>query len=332
MTLQIQHRGLYFSTAQIQAAKEQRADNPALQMAWQWLQAVPGDLLREEKPKQAGDAPLQIHKPQLRGLAATMEAAFRFCFDGDEAAGLQAVEALYADRGLYDAQTRLETLMHILASAQIYEMLHQHSDFGRIRAAWHDSFADFSGSLLNTENPTPLEALWLLTLRIVRGIVLEDEAGFNTGVADFRRAVDTQIHPEGYLRFATDEQDGPTFERHVLGAAALSLAAEAATHAGTALWTYENRDVGVNTAATYLVYYYFYPDKWRWSDHLDEDETARIFRLYGAFIEMVTYHANPRGVELLLELQRPFFSVACGGFTTLSHGTTQKRKKRRWFS
>jgi hypothetical protein len=45
---------------------------------------------------------------------------------------------------------------------------------------------------------------------------------------------------------------------------------------------------------------------------------------------MAVAHKVPRGVEMLLDLQRPFFSAALGGLTTLTHYRPPVRKKG-WF-
>ena len=88
--------------------------------------------------------------------------------------------------------------------------------------------------------------------------------------------------------------------------------------------------MSLNTAVTYLVYYYFYPEKWRWDEQISREDTERLFRQYGAWLEIATSRANPRGVELLLEEQRPCFGPLVGGLTTLSHSETVKRRRFGW--
>ena len=139
--------------------------------------------------------------------------------------------------------------------------------------------------------------------------------------------INTGVHPEGYFKLlvvnATDKESA--FKDMVLACAALTLAAEAASQAGENLWQYEKRDVGLNTSVTYLVYYYFYPDKWRWGEgEMSDEYTQAIFTDIGAGLEISNRRVNPRGVELLLEDQRPFFNAYMGGLTTLSHIKTEK--------
>jgi hypothetical protein len=219
--------------------------------------------------------------------------------------------------------TLFETISTTVAAAHLAEMLHPF-----VSEAWRAEYAELSATVLATE-ASPLEKLWLIALTIVSGVVLEDEQRIEQGAAQFRKAVDEQIHPEGYLKPLVEgaKEAPPVFREMLLGLGALSLAAEAGEQIGLKLWNYELRDVGLNTAASYLVYYYFYPDKWRWGTGLSEADTQANFAEYGAFMEMLTSHVNPRGVELLLEEQRPFFSPTLGGLTSLSHSTTAKRKR-----
>ena len=324
MTFHPQHIGLYFGQTQIDEANKQRETDANLQDAWQWLLASPGEVVCEIKPLKKQDEPQIVYKPQLSAMDAAIAAAFRYCFDDDEASGQQAAQALTDT--LQDKNTLLATIMDTLAAAHLFEMMRPLTD-----EAWCQPFAQYTDTLLQANHPTYVEQVWLMTLGMVAGIVLEDEARVGQATQRFQQIVMEDIHPEGFVRPAVEKVKSDSFRRMTLTVAALSLAAEAATQAGVDLWAYEHREVSVNTAATYLVYYYFYPEKWRWEDAgLSEEKTQAIFRQYGAFIEMLTYRTHPRGVELLLEQQRPFFSAAVGGLTTLSHSKTQKRK-RRWF-
>jgi hypothetical protein len=172
----------------------------------------------------------------------------------------------------------------------------------------------------------------LLTLEIVAAIVLDEEGRFSPAVDQFRHIIDHDIHPEGYIKpvITAEPEEQATFQDMFLTLAALTLAAEAATQAGVDLWAYEKREVGLKTVAAYLLYYYFYPEKWHWKTAPTEEETRQLFKQYGAFMEIVTYRGQPRGVEMLLDEQRPLFSGLVGGLTTLTHSKISKRK-RRWF-
>jgi hypothetical protein len=109
--------------------------------------------------------------------------------------------------------------------------------------------------------------------------------------------------------------------RQVLVVEALTLMAEAAEHVGVDLWGYSFRGVSVMTAFSYIMYYYFFPDKWRW----DVNITNEPFREYGGFLELVNYHAYPKDLKPLLDDLRPIYDPPGGGLTTLSHGIVRKR-------
>ena len=329
MSFQPTHVGLYFTQNDIETARKEREKNDDLQTAWQWLLATTGDVIKEKKPQNEDDEPQQVIKPTLSPLAQLLNDALRYRFAEDKTAGERAVQVLQGGIGLQDAATFFDTVLVTLGAAHAFEMLRGNIPNHR---AWLASFETFSASLLQAADDVPyLEKLWLITLNIVSGVVLEDQTRFDTGVTAFRQVIDQDLHPEGYVKplVVGENNSEVAFKGMVLACAALTLAAEAATLAGENLWQYENRDVGINTAVTYLVYYYFYPKKWRWGeDELTEDQTQAIFEQMGAWIEISTRRANPRGVEILLEDRRPFFNASMGGLTTLTHFQTERRKKR----
>ncbi len=327
MVLTIEHLGLYFGQAEIDNANSQRDKQDNLQSAWQWLLASEGEIIKERKPLQKDADPIQVIKPALTAEQSLIEQAFRYRFADDIPAGESAAQFLQHDFKLADQATLLETITHTLLGAHAFEMLR---DLMPNATHWLNVFADFTGSLLQAyDEASYQEKLWLIALSIVSGVVLEDAGLFENGTALFRHVIDNDVHPEGYFKplVANATHKETAFGDMVLACAALTLAAEAATQAGENLWQYENRDVGINTAVTYLVYYYFYPDKWRWGeDDLTEEQTQAIFADLGAWIEISTRRVNPRGVELLLDDQRPFFNAYMGGLTTLSHFETKKPK------
>jgi hypothetical protein len=329
MAIPIPPAGLYFQSDQIDLVRAQVEKDAVLGLAWRWLQAEPGAVIGEVPAAVRGADPQPIVKPQLDAMEMTIEGALRYRFFNDLAAGQYAIEQLEGGFGHQMGANLLETLMLTLPAAQtcalMVPMLKDRS------GVWLKTFRDFSRHLLSAEaGAGVVEQSWLVALRIVSGILLGDDALKADGVARYRALVDSQIHPEGYIKAAVEGRDGQTFLRQMLTVAGLTLAAEAAYQTGEDLRGYENRDVSLNTAATYLVYYYFYPDKWRWDSDLTEDQTAALFRQVGAFMEMVVAHRVPRGVEMLLDVQRPLFSASMGGLTTLTHYRPPVRKKG-WF-
>lgn len=328
MTLNVTHFGLYFAQADVDNARSQREKEDDLQTAWQWLLASSGDVIKERKPIEKEGDPEQVIKPELDDMGHLMNLALRYRFAEDAEAGQQAVHILMSGYGLQDEATRYETITSMLAVAHVFEMVRDNMPDTQ---SWLSRFATVTDSLLRADDDaSTVDQFWLLTLKMVSAIVLENQSYFDEAITTYKQIIDTQIHPEGFFKPLSEraENKAIAFDEMVLACAALTLTAEAATHAGENLWNYENRDVGLNTSITYLVYYYFYPDKWRWGDDdLTEDHTQATFAELGAWIEISTRRVNPRGVELLLEDQRPFFSPYVGGLTTLTHFKTERPRR-----
>lgn len=311
------HIGLYFGEQAIEVARQKREERPQLDEAWRWLLAQPGDIIREEKPRREDEEPVILRKPVLDGIAAIIEGGFRYRFADDTNAAEQAAAALQAET--IPQQETLPALMQAVATAQTYELLHPVMGDGAL--PWREDFIAACHELLAAHDEANLQQrLWAMTLRIACGILTEDEAQVEAGATIFRDFIDTQIHPDGYIKpIAKSAESGQTFLRQTSATTALTLAAEAATQAGIDLWAYDNRGITPNTAASYLVFYYFYPQNWKWETGVTEDDTKAAFDQYGAFVEMTSYRAYTLGVEVMLEQIRPFFSPLAGGLTTLSH-------------
>jgi hypothetical protein len=321
--------GLYFGADQIERVRQQREQDAVVALAWRWLQAEPETVIGERRPSERGASAEPIVKPALSKVETALEAGLRYRFLNDREAGAYAARELLAGSGWQSAPTLLDTLMLCLPAAQTYALVQPL--LAERSAAWLGNFRDFSVHLLQSESDASfVEQVWLMALRMVCGVVTADQSMQNQAIQAFRAVIDQQIHPEGYLKAAVEVRDGQTYTRQMLAVAGLSLTAEAAFQSGTDLWAYEHRDVSLNTAVTYLVYYYFYPEKWRWEAGLTEETTHSLTTQIGAFMEMAVAHKVPRGVEMLLDLQRPFFSAALGGLTTLTHYRPPVRKKG-WF-
>lgn len=324
--------GLYFGEDAIAYVRANRDTDANLQAAWTWLLSEPGALVTEKKPHKKAKETIPVYKPQLEGLGAAIAAGFRFRFAGDESAGIEAADAL--QRGGIDWQqgaTLQEALLNTAAALHLFALVQP--ALGADALLWKEQQADWLKHLVQQEAQAAyVERCWLLLLRMTGGLLLGEDAWVEDAAEQFRHIINNDIHPEGFLRPAVEREkpDGRSLLRMLLAVGALSLAAEAAGHAGIDLWGYSNRDVGLNTAVTYIVYYYFYPEKWRWDDGLTREETDPLYKQYGAFIEIAASHDYPRGVELLLEAERPFFSAYTGGLTTISHSRTRPRPRVRW--
>src|SRR5688572_4862344 len=232
MTFQPVHFGLYFHSEHVAAAQAGRADAP-LNAAWEHLAAPPPD----------------------EPLFAALWLAYRYRFTGDTGAAEQA-GAQFLQSGVGE-ETTLEALRRLVVSAQVLELLRDSPAFD---PQWLAGFEALVQSHLEQTELLPDAAFWAVTVRITAGIVLENQALFDSGVADFRAIIDRQeIHAEGFLRTVAVSKGSHTLERQLDLVCALSLAAEAASLAGMNLWQHESRGVSVVTAAAYLVFYYFYP-------------------------------------------------------------------------
>lgn len=306
MTLAPHHYGLYFTQSHVEQARQAR-DRAPYQAAW--------NLLHSKEPK--GD------------VASAQWNALLYRFSSDDDAGSQAFALLTAEHILrFDPETRyLDRLAITLAWAQSFEMLRDHPAFSQeAQAQWLASFSD-TVEHLNRTITTGFRNLWLQALNLAAGVVLEREDLFETGVQEYQRAVREDIHPEGFVRGAVESGDGLGFYRQMRSVQALVLMAEAAQHAGVDLWGYTVRGVSLMTAATYVMYYHFRPDKWRWDEGLEE-VIPPFFRKHAGFMEMVNRRANrPRDIQMLLDDLRPIYDVYGGGLTTLTHGLATGRHR-----
>ena len=324
MSIFFQHQGLYFGSTQEKFIREQHEKNPILREAFGWLRAKPGEPIRAAQPDDE-DPFVSRYKPELTQIEVGLQAAFCSHFLADQsAAGL--IPGLLGS-ALHDQATLLESLMHGLTIAQTYEMTRSQI---KISESWVLQYTEYVRGLLESEKTSFLEEIWMIPLQIALATLTEDEALLADGAAQYRHIIDSTFHPEGFIGPAVQDPEGDTYEAMTLALAALTLAAEAATQSGVDLWDYENRGVGISTAAAYLTYYYYYPEKWRWADALTAEKTRAIFQKHGAFMEILTYRVYVRGIEMMFEEQRPFFGAHMGGLTTLTH-TAFQRKKRRWF-
>jgi hypothetical protein len=306
MTFAPDHFGLYFTRTHVEQARQAR-DREPYQSAW--------NLLHSREPK--GD------------VAGAQWNGFLYRFSNDEDAGSRALALLTAENALrFDAETRyLDRLAITLTWAQTFEMLRDYPAFSQEAQA--KGLARFSDTVehLNRTVTTGFRNLWLQALNLAAGIVLERQDLFQTGVQEYQRAVREDIHPEGYVRGAVESGDGLGFYRQMRSVQALVLMAEAAQHAGVDLWGYTVRGVSLMTTATYVMYYHFRPDKWRWDEGL-EAVIPPFFRKHAGFMEMVNRRDNrPRDIQRLLDDLRPIYDVYGGGLTTLTHGLAAGRHR-----
>lgn len=296
------HCGLYAAPAHIQQARQAREREP-FQDAWVRLTA---------QASPAWDHELIVN-------------ALRYRFDGQPQSGELALIALQNGVGLDAGQNRLDALMAAVTLAQAYELVRDHPAFpADAQSAWRARFARRADHLSAATDEALTEYAWNGLLQISSAVVLEDDARFEAGAQIYRQIIQNDIRPEGYLPRAVEGGDSGSLERQLLSVAALVLMAEAAEQVGVDLWSYAWRGISVITAASYCIYYYYYPDQWRWGS-VSEAESNATYKTKGGFLEMVNRRARPKDLQYLLKDLRPFFHPAIGGLTTLTHGVAAKK-------
>ncbi len=166
---------------------------------------------------------------------------------------------------------------------------------------------------------------WRALATTAAGVALADETLFTRGTDAYRAVIDHDIHPDGYLPKVVENPNG--YFEMLLTVQALTLNAEAAYRAGLDLWHYNNRGVSIVTAALYPLYYYFYPEKWKWGEQLTLEEVQPFFKSHGAYLEMLNLHIGrpTKAIDLILDEQRPLFDTFGGGMTTLTHAPMIRR-------
>lgn len=321
------HISLIFSQAQIETAKTHRLESP-FDEAWKLLDA--------HSPISAVEA------AQLNGL--------RYRFNKDVHAGaitLANLEThLSADLDLNRAIN--EVIVEAFVWTQCVELVRNHpnmtdsqlTQFIARLSGYHDQLAHYAD-----ENDLLVsESLWLMVFNMALSIVTEDKARFNACVATYKDAIDSEVHPEGYLPRAIDGETGlDNFINQIRSVQALVLMAEMARHVGVDLYAYNNRGVSVITAATYPLYYYFYPEKWKWveevykggkkieAETISDDDAKRIYREHAGFLEILNLYYDNRplkAIRMILDDLRPTYDMSSGGLTTLTHGYTERKRRR----
>jgi hypothetical protein len=262
-------------------------------------------------------------------LSALILNGLRYRFSDDQASGEEAITALSKGTGLSFARagSYFEAVATGVTLAHACELVRHHPGAVEWLNRWRRDYLGLCDELNHPlVNAGLVEHLWLGLLNLVSGIVLEADDRFETGTAIYRQAIQNEIRPEGYLPRAVEGGDGGSLYRELLSVAALALMAESAAHVGVNLWDYNSRGISVNTACAYLIYYYYYPEQWRW-DTVAEQDARALYKAYGGFFEMLNRRTRPKDLKLLLDDLRPFFNAAGGGLTTLTHGVGSGKKE-----
>jgi hypothetical protein len=306
-----QHTGIYFTGEHIQQAQRQRHTEP-YSAAWTQL----------------------CELPESDGLITAQLNGLRYRFAADDDAGEKTVNLLrHGDINIGEDTIYIEAVAVTLTLAQCFEMVRDHLAFPLAsQNAWLEAFATRVEQLNRPAYELlHFEHLWLNLLNLVAGIVLEQEDRFREAVKTYKTSIQYDIHPEGYIHKAVEVQDGHGLYRMLLSTQALILTAEAAAHAGENLWAYEYRGVSAMTPTPYLLYYYYYPDRWRWDTPLEKDAAQALYRRHAGFWDMAQRQKPSRDRKILLAELRPIYDVWGGGLTTLTHGGNVEPKRRGLF-
>ncbi len=313
---QPRHYGLYFSNENIQRARTQQNDDTGADV---WA------ILRQRKPL------------DLMEIAQWSGLLFRFADDVD--AGSRAVEILQQG-ATWEPGSKVDQIATLMTWAQCFEMVRDHPQFGK-SATWLEHFAE-AVSIANAERKALyVEQVWLNALNMAASIVLEDEHLFTRAATTFKEIIQRDVHPDGYIRPAAEGEKGLSLHRMLLTAQALILTAEAASHVGEDLWTFSERGVSALTPTPYLLYYYYYPEKWRWDADIEGNEVPAegdsllsvadiqaLYRRHGGLWEMAQRRSFSKDRQMLLNDLRPVVDVWGGGLVTLTHGFGEPTKRR----
>lgn len=315
------HYGLIFTAEHAQTAHQHQAAAPFHQ-AWTLL---------------------DTHQP-LTDFDHLLIKAFRYRLRDDQAAGDWVAHDLNTDHTWGSVDQQAES---VIAQAKAFFALSQAYELARE----HPQLASSDGLDRHHQKfdalPLPAEddfisGLWYSVARMAGGVVLEDQTLIDASADYFRQIINTEIHPEGNFRTAVKvDPESQSLTNQVFGTQALVLIAEMAEYIGLDLWGYENRGVSALTAATYTVFYFFYPDQWRWngseyrpSAGVSHEFGASLFRNNGGFIEIIArrYNKPLKAVTMALDSLRPIYDVYGGGVVTLTHAipTKPSRNRRRW--
>lgn len=300
------HEGLYFAPEQLTVARANAAVAP-FDEAW--------DALRERQP------------------SGPLDFAFRWRLLNEATSADRALGGLLrlANGGL-NASGTVERAALLVMALQTFELVRAAPGLDAADlAAWLDYAAEEADRQL-AEPDLPLhEALWQNLVRMASAIVLERDEQAQAAAVEFARVVREEIRPQGHLGRVVAGEDGGSLYRQIEATAALVLTAEAGHHAGFPLWDVEARGVSARTAALLPHYYFYTTEKWKWDRGVPVEGVQAHFHRFGGYLEIVHFRSPNRDIQVVLEDLRPLNTPLAGGWTTLSHGLPDKKKRRGLF-
>lgn len=172
-------------------------------------------------------------------------------------------------------------------------------------------------------------------LGFAAGAVFDSPAHIDAATASVRAMIDDgEIRPQGHIAGAVEADRSSklsAFARQVLCTKAVVLTAEMAAAQGIDLWGYNVRGVSASTAAMFPIYFFYTVKKWKFDAELTTDETQRVLRAHGGWIEMAARKLDHKDLYTLLADLRPVWDATGGGMTTLTHPPQAKPKRRGLF-
>lgn len=312
MITEYTHFGLIFTAQDVRNAQSHRAEEP-YQTAWEKFRTTTGE---------------DIH-------TVTFYDALRWCIEPEEKRFGYGIDALRNFPVMLTELTALsDASVHILrkrfGAIQAYEMLRDHPSYtDKIAQIFQDALAQWERPDIHDT----VTSAWDNAVKIAAGVALEDAALIDSAVEDVKAIIET-IHPAGYIPSIIHARpdDIQNFADTVSAVHALTLAAEAASQVGIDLWAHEKRTVSLMTAAFYPLYYYYYPEKWKWVEGLTQDYSQQIIRSAAGYLEIINRRRpNVRAVNLILKEVRPVIDLTSGGAFTLTHHPAPPPKRRGWF-
>jgi len=300
------HYGLFFTEAHLQLTQKNR-DKAPFSDAFQFLDT-----------------------PQTNPHAEMLLNAYRYRL-GDNNAGEASLSALSTWLVTAPSYDFLADMSQTLLTGHLIELIRPLLKTPQFIHEWEDNTAQ----LLQRETENTHEILWKGVVAMALGIITETESNIIRASAVYKHAIDDLLHPEGYMPSIVDHHNEVTgFTYQLQATQALVLIAEMAKHIGNDLYAYNKRGVSVMTACAYPLYYYFYPEKWRWSGDkyrpsagVSEEIAKQVFRDHAGFLEIIAEHYNPplKAIKMILDDLRPVLDTYGGGLTTLTHAPAPRR-------
>lgn len=307
MITEYTHFGLIFTAQDVLNAQTHRDEAP-YKTAWEQFESI------------ASDAAVQANIHQR-----TLYNALRWRVLGD----VQAGEAALIDFPVAWSDQNAAVSLPTFGLIQAYESLRDHpAHRSALTALIHDALPHFA----HAETDDTVTRAWKNALQMAVGVTLENSALIESAVYDVKTIIES-IHPAGYIPSVIQARpdDPQNFSDTVQTVHALTLAAEVGAHIGIDLWTHEKRTVSLMTAAFYPLYYYYYPEKWKWAEGLLMMDSQPVIQAAAGYLELVNRRRqNVRAVNLILNDIRPILSLN-GGATTLTHHPAPPPKRRGWF-